>query len=73
MIAKLIRWYIVEFVVANIEDIKWFLTPFDCLTIPNEQKKIIIALAKTRLDLMFSVSFNDFVTSKERGRNVLLQ
>lgn len=62
-----------KFVVVNIENIKWFLTSFDCLTIPNEQKKIIIALAKTRLNLMFNVLFDNFVTSKKRDLNVLLQ
>ena len=57
----------------DIEDIKWSSTPFDCLTIPDEQKEIIIALAETRLDLVPSVPFDDFVTGKGRGLNVLLQ
>ena len=32
----LIYWYIVEFAVADIEDIRWSLLPFECLTIPDE-------------------------------------
>jgi len=63
----------VEFAVADIEDIKWSSTPFDCLTIPDEQKEVIIALAETRLGLVPSVPFDDFVTGKGRGLNVLLQ
>lgn len=45
---RLIREYIVEFAVADIKDIQWSSSPFDCLTIPNEQKEVIIALAETR-------------------------
>ena len=63
----------VEFVVADIEDIQWSSSPFDCLTIPNEQKEVIIALAETRLDLLPSVPFDDFVAGKGRGLNVPLQ
>lgn len=60
-----------EFAVADIEDIKWSSTPFDCLTIPDEQKEVIIALAETRLGLVPSVPVDDFVTGKGRGLNVL--
>jgi len=63
----------VEFAIADIEDVKWCSTPFDCLTIPDEQKEVIIALAETRLGLVASVPFDDFVTGKGRGLNVLLQ
>jgi hypothetical protein len=38
----------VEFAVADIGDIKWFLSPFDCPTIPDEDKEIIVALAESR-------------------------
>ena len=71
--AILMRWCIVEFVVADIEDIQWSSSPLDCLTIPNEQKEVIIALAETRLDLLPSVPFDDFVAGKGRGLNVPLQ
>lgn len=62
-----------EFAVADIEDIQWSSSPFDCLTIPDEQKEVIIALAETRLGLVPSVPFDDFVAGKGRGLNVLLQ
>ena len=61
-----------EFAVADIEDIKWSSTPFDYLTIPEEQKEVIIALTETRLGLVPSIPFDNFVTGKGRGLNVLL-
>ena len=62
-----------EFAVADIEDIKWPSTPFDCLTIPDEHKEVISALAEIRLSLVPSAPFDDVVTGKGRGLNVLLQ
>lgn len=62
-----------EFAVADIEEIQWSSSPFDCLTIPAEQKEVIIALAETRLGLVPGVPFDDFVPGKGRGLNVLLQ
>ena len=62
-----------EFAVADISHIDWSSSPFDCLTIPDEQKEVIIALAETRLGLVPSVPFDDFVAGKGRGLNVLLQ
>lgn len=62
-----------EFAVADIEDIQWSSSPFDCLTIPGEQKEVIIALAEVRLGLVPSVPFDDFVAGKGRGLSVLLQ
>lgn len=62
-----------EFAVADIEDITWSSSPFECLTIPDEQKEVIVALAETRLGLVPSVPFDDFVAGKGRGLNVLLQ
>ena len=62
-----------EFAVADIQEIKWSSSPFECLTIPQEEKEVIIALAETRLGLVSSVPFDDFVAGKGRGLNVLLQ
>lgn len=62
-----------EFAVADITEIKWSSTPFDCLTIPNEQKDVIMALAETRMGQVVGVPFDDFVTGKGRGLNVLVQ
>jgi hypothetical protein len=62
----------VEFAIADIEDINWSSAPFHCLTIPEEHKEVLIALAETRLSLVPSVTFDDVVTGKGRGLNVLL-
>ena len=62
-----------EFAAADIQDIKWSSSPFEYLTIPQEETEVIIALAETRLGLVPSVLFDDFVAGKGRGLNVLLQ
>ena len=62
-----------EFAVADIEDIQWSSSPFDCLTIPDDQREVVIALAESRLGLIPSVPFDDFVAGKGRGLNILLQ
>ena len=62
-----------EFAVADITEIIWSSSPFDCLTIPAEQKEVVVALTETRLGLMPNVPFDDFVAGKGRGLNVLLQ
>ena len=61
-----------EFPVADIESIRWS-SLFTCLTIPKEYKEVIIVLAQTRLGLLPGVPFDDFVSGKGRGLNVLLQ
>jgi membrane protein involved in colicin uptake len=38
----------VEFAVAGIEDIKWSSLPFKCLTIPDEHREVVLALAEAR-------------------------
>lgn len=62
-----------EFAVADIQDIEWSLSPFECLTIPYKEREVVIALAETRLGLVPSIPFDDFVVGKGRGLNVLLQ
>jgi hypothetical protein len=62
----------VEFAVGDIREIKWSLSPFDCLTIPNEDKEIIIALVKSWTARVPDSMFDDLVTGKGRGLNVLL-
>jgi hypothetical protein len=59
-----------EFAVADIKEIEWSSLPFDCLSIPEEQRDIIMALMEARLDP--SVAFNDFVAGKGKGINILL-
>ena len=62
-----------EFAVADTQDIAWSPSPFQCLTIPLEQKEVILALAESRSGLVAGVPFDDFVAGKGRGLNVLLQ
>jgi len=61
----------VEFAVADIEDIKWSLLPYACLSISDEQRDVIMALVEARLDP--SVAFDDFVAGKGKGLIMLLQ
>jgi Cdc6-like AAA superfamily ATPase len=48
----------------------WSSAPFDCLAIPEEQKKIVLALARARLEKDADIAFDDFVAGKGRGLNV---
>ncbi len=70
---KLIYGCIGEFAVADIDDIKWSDTPFNCLSIPEEQKDTIMALAEARMGKAESYPFDDVIVGKGRGLNVVLQ
>jgi hypothetical protein len=68
----------VEFAVSGIEDIKWSSLPFNCLTIPDEQREAVLALAEARALAeadaeLPGVPFDDFVEGKGQGLIVLLQ
>jgi hypothetical protein len=56
--------------VADIEEIKWFSKPFNCLTIFNRQRETIIAVTATSPNLYSE--FDDFVNEKRRDIIVLL-
>lgn len=60
-----------EFAVADIREIEWSSLPFDCLSIPEEQRDVIMALVEARLDP--SVEFDDCIVGKGKGINMLLQ
>ena len=62
-----------EFAVSGIEDIEWSSLPFDCLTISDEQREVIVALAEAHTIRVPGATFDDFVEGKGRGLNVLLQ
>ena len=62
-----------EFPISDVTDIEWSSTPFSCLTLPTEQKEVIVALAETRLGMTPGVPFDDFVAGKGQGLNLLLQ
>ncbi|EDN03641.1 predicted protein [Histoplasma mississippiense (nom. inval.)] len=61
-----------EFAVADLDQVEWSSAPFENLKIPSQQRDTLLALARTRLGLVPSVPFDDFVTGKGRGLNVLL-
>lgn len=65
--------YVAEFVVADIEEIQWSSRLFDYLTVSDEQKEIIMALAEVQTRPKPGSGFNDFVDGKGRGLNLLLQ
>jgi hypothetical protein len=65
--------YVVEFAVAGIEDIEWSPLPFNCLTISDGQREVIMALAEAHTSRVSGATFDDFVEGKGRGLNVLLQ
>ncbi|CZR69933.1 uncharacterized protein PAC_19834 [Phialocephala subalpina] len=60
-----------EFTVADIENIKWSLSLYACLSILDKQRDVIIALVEARMDP--SVVFDDFVRGKGKSLIVLLQ
>lgn len=64
---------VAEFPVTGISEIQWSSTPYDCLTLPMEQKETIIALAEARTNLANGFEFDDFVAGKGRSLVVLLQ
>ncbi|KAM5458838.1 hypothetical protein McanCB49686_002079 [Microsporum canis] len=61
-----------EFAVEDISDIKWAHSLFKSLTIPDEQRAILMALARTRMGVVPAIPFDDFVAGKGRGLSVLL-
>ena len=61
----------VEFAVADIEEIKWSSAPFDCLTLPHDQRETIMAVTETSGG--GGPEFDDIVEGKGRGIIVLLQ
>jgi len=73
MAVRLIHLCTVEFAVADIEEIKWSSVPFDCLTLPDEQRETIMAVTETGTSPNSDPEFDDFVDGKGRGIIVLLQ
>ncbi|OJD25638.1 hypothetical protein ACJ73_02991 [Blastomyces percursus] len=61
-----------EFAVADLDQVQWSSVPFENLRILSQQRDTLLALAKTRLGLVPSIPFDDFVTGEGRGLNVLL-
>lgn len=62
-----------ECAVSALRDIDWSPGSFDCLQIPSDIKTMLLSLAKTRLDLIPTVPFDDVIDGKGQGLNVLLK
>ncbi|KAJ5944569.1 ATPase AAA-type core [Penicillium verrucosum] len=57
----LINVILVECVVSALRDVVWSPKSFDCLKIPLETKTILLLLAKTRLGMIPTVPFDDYI------------
>jgi hypothetical protein len=68
-----LAFYVAEFAVADIEEIQWTSGLFDHLTVSDEQKEVIMALAEVQTSRKPGSGFDDFVDGKGRGLNLLLQ
>ncbi|KAJ5491581.1 hypothetical protein N7539_003148 [Penicillium diatomitis] len=49
-------------VVSALRDVDWLPESFDCLQIPSENKILLLLMAKTRLDLIPTVLFDDYLS-----------
>ena len=54
-------------------DVQWSPESFDCLKVSPRTKTLLSSLAKTRLDLVPALPFDDIIDGKGRGLNILLQ
>jgi hypothetical protein len=63
----------VECAVADLRKATWNPESFDYLKIPQDTKRILLSLATTRLGLVPTVPFDDFIKEKGRGIIILLQ
>lgn len=60
----MIHLCIVEFAVADIEEINWSSVPFDCLTLPDEQRETIMAVTETGTSGDPGPEFGDIVEGR---------
>ncbi|KAJ6122759.1 hypothetical protein N7512_005224, partial [Penicillium capsulatum] len=61
-----------ECAVGALTDVQWSPGSFECLKIPSKTKALLSSLAKTRLDLVPTLPFDDIIDGKGRGLNILL-
>ncbi|KAI2397052.1 hypothetical protein LOZ67_005578 [Ophidiomyces ophidiicola] len=61
-----------EVVVDDTRNIEWSPSLFKSLTSSDDQKLLLMALMRTQLGIVPSLPFDDFVTGKGKGLNVLL-
>lgn len=68
-----LTFYIVEFAVVHVKDIRWNPASFAQLAIPSKQKEVIQALAEAHTSRGSDCTFDDFVVGKGLGLIILLQ
>ena len=68
-----LTFYIVEFAVVDVKDIRWNPASFAQLAIPSKQKEVIQALAEAHTSRGSDYTFDDFVVGKGLGLIILLQ
>ncbi|CRG92464.1 ATP-dependent zinc metalloprotease FtsH homolog [Talaromyces islandicus] len=61
-----------EFAVENIQEAVFSSAPFEMLSIPEEKKRVIEALTKSRVDASDEVPFDDIIAGKGQGVVILL-
>ncbi|KAJ5115522.1 hypothetical protein NUU61_001281 [Penicillium alfredii] len=61
-----------ECAAGALADVQWSPGSFECLKIPSKTKTLLSSLAKTRLDLVPTLPFDDIIDGKGRGLNILL-
>ncbi|KAF7510193.1 hypothetical protein GJ744_007092 [Endocarpon pusillum] len=63
---------VVEFAIVGVEGIKWNMSAFDDLVLPEVQKDMALALAETKIKELDDLSFDDVVKGKGQGLSMLL-
>ncbi|KAF7133737.1 hypothetical protein CNMCM5793_005091 [Aspergillus hiratsukae] len=61
-----------ECAVSDLREVDWCPESFHSLQIPQDTKQLLLALARTRLDRIPTVPFDDVIKGKGRGINILL-
>ncbi|KAL2371805.1 hypothetical protein RJZ57_003750 [Blastomyces gilchristii] len=60
-----------EFAVSDVQDIKYFMTPFNSLVMPAEKKKVIMTLAES-VNQIKSARLDNVIAEKGLGVTILL-
>ncbi|OAT08034.1 hypothetical protein BDBG_04031 [Blastomyces gilchristii SLH14081] len=68
---KVLRIDVAEFAVSDVQDIKYFMTPFNSLVMPAEKKKVIMTLAES-VNQIKSARLDNVIAEKGLGVIILL-
>lgn len=67
------NYYIVQFAVADVDNVHWERETFDAVALPEDKKDMVLSLAEARTSHLNMLPFDNFVPGKGCGLNVLLQ